>query len=163
MPSGVTILARGVSTLEGLIANLDPDINLIELLSQRFTQDKMHDLDWKQTALHSARALYESAQKSLSTPALVNDALRAALKGELKCKVETLPAPGESEAKERRFQQFNHTLLYCAGILGASVLALAPVEPLWLGLPWPSVTGFVLIGLFAAARSLLKWKQRRHR
>ena len=163
LPSGVTMLARGVSTLEGLIANLDPDINLIELLSQRFAQDKMHDLDWKQTALHSARALYESAQKSLSTPALVNDALRAALKGELKCKIETLPGPGVSEAKERSSQRLNHTLLYCAGILGASILALAPVEPRCFGLPWPSVAGFALIGLFATARSFQNWKHRRRR
>jgi len=161
MPAGVTMLARGVGTLEGLIADLDPDINLMELLSHRFAEETFHELDWKQTALHSVHTLYESAQKSLSTPALVNDALRAALKGELKCKIETLPAPGETEAKQRSAQQLNHTLVCCAGLLAASILALAPVEPRWFGMPWPSVTGFALIGLFAALHAFRGWKLRR--
>lgn len=99
----------------------------------------------KQTALHSARAIYESAQKSPSTPALANDALRAALKGELKCKIETLPAPGVSEATEPVPTAEPYAVIL-RGHPWRQHSGAAPVEPRWLGLPWPSVAGFALIG-----------------
>lgn len=160
MPPGVTMLGRGISTLEGLVADISPNVNVMEIVSQRFAHTAFRDIDWKQTLGRDAQSLYESAQKSLSTPALLNDALRAALKGELKLRVDQQPSPMWEQAQAQRADRLRRTLLVSACILGASLTTLAPIEPRWLGLPWISVAGFGLSGLILAWGW---WKDKRRR
>ena len=50
LPHGVTLLGRGLSTLEGLVADLSPETNLLQIVAQRFAARKLKDFDWKQAA-----------------------------------------------------------------------------------------------------------------
>ncbi len=149
LPAGVTLLGRGISTLEGLLADISPETNLMQILSQRFVKDSLRDVDWKQALIKNAGALYESVQKSLSTPALLNDALRAALKGELKLKLENPTAQEAEQAETKRAERLRHTQLYAAGILASALTTLSNVEPRWLGLPWITVAGLAATAAFA--------------
>lgn len=158
MPSGVTMLGRGVSTLEGLIADLSPQVSVLDVFSERFAQSALRKTDWKLTIGRSARAVYESAQKSLSTPALLNDALRAALKGELRLRLEEQPAYRAEQSQALRAERLRRTLLLCSLLLGSSLMTLSPVEPRWAGLPWPAVMGFSLCAGFGG---VLWWQSRR--
>ncbi len=158
MPEGVTLLARGMSTLEGLVADISPEISLMELVAQRFTQEKLRDIDWEQTVAKDARAVYESVQKSLSTPALLNDALRAALKGELKIRLDHSTALAEAEANAKRAERTRRTTLYAGGMIASAVLTLSGVQPLFCGLPWPSALGFTLLALYIAYHGWRDWR-----
>jgi ubiquinone biosynthesis protein len=160
MPAGVTMLARGVSTLEGLVADLSPEVNLMEILSQRFARQTLNDIDWKKTLGKNAKALYESAQKSLSTPALLNDVLRAALKGELKVRLENTGAQEAREAQKKQAEQLRRTLLYAACILACAVTAISGVEPRWLGLPWITVAGLAATAGLALCHRLRDWRRK---
>ncbi|MDD3214737.1 MAG: AarF/UbiB family protein, partial [Eubacteriales bacterium] len=158
MPSGVTMLARGVSTLEGLVADISPQVNLMELLSQRFQSDALRNLDVKKALLDNSRAVYESLQKSLSTPALVNDALRAALKGELKLRLDN---PGDQAARETELKQkekIRHAALFSVGVIASAIMTLSPVEPRWFGMPWIAVLGF---GCSAVYGAVSWWREKR--
>lgn len=148
LPPGVTMLGRGVSTLEGLIADISPDVNVMEIVSQRFAHTALRDIDLKQTVARDAQAVYESVQKSLSSPALLNDALRAALKGELKLRVDEQPSQASAQAQIVRADRLRRAMLASALFVGASLMTLSPVEPKWFGLPWVSVVGFVLAAGF---------------
>lgn len=159
LPAGVTMLGRGVSTLEGLIAAISPDVNLMELVSQRFVKHAFEDLDWKQLVRNNAQAVYESAQKSLSTPSLLNDVLRAALKGELKVRIDSVVDREAAAADAKRNIRFRHTLLGSACLIGASITAFAPVEPRWLGLPWISLAGYAVAFAVLAFDALRYRKQ----
>ena len=157
MPPGITLLARGVSTLEGLVADLSPDVNVMQIFSQRFAHHIFKDIDLQKVLLQNSQELYESIHKSLSTPALLNDALRAALKGELRLQVDTLQTIPTEQA--HHMEAHRRTLLICACLIGASLMTLAPIEPTWFGLPWVSVLGFTL----SAMIPLHAWvKQKRH-
>ena len=46
MPPGVTMLGRGISTLEGLVADISPNVNVMEIVSQRFAHTAFRDIDW---------------------------------------------------------------------------------------------------------------------
>jgi len=158
MPAGVTMLGRGVGTLEGLVADISPEVNLIELLSQRFAHDALRDRDWKQTFLRNAQALYESVQKSLSTPALLNDVLRAAMKGELKLRLENPAAQEAERTRAKRAERYRRTALYAAGVLGSSLMTLSPAEPKWFGLPWIAVAGFAVTIAYAVFNRIRDWR-----
>ncbi|NLI21775.1 MAG: AarF/ABC1/UbiB kinase family protein [Clostridiales bacterium] len=160
MPPGVTMLGRGVSTLEGLIAAISPETNLMEIVSQRFTKNAFQELDVRKLLARDAQSAYESVQKSLSTPALLNDALRAALRGDLRLRVDRQSTQASEQARNLRLARLRRTMLLCACLLGASLTTLAPVEPRWLGLPWIAVAGYAAAGAAAVAGWWKDWRGR---
>ena len=99
-PQGITMLGRGISTLEGVVADISPDINLLEIIAQRFARKKFSQIDWKEELYKNAQSVYETAHKLMGMPTLVNDTLRAALNGELTVRVET--ASSSAQRREER-------------------------------------------------------------
>jgi len=155
LPHGVTLLGRGISTLEGLVADLSPDTNLLEIVAQRFAARKLKGIDWKQTLAQNAQAVYESVQKSLSTPALLNDTLRSAASGNLSVRVETEPSAAQRKEAKNRAVRLNRTIVFTGLFVGSCLLALSGIAPRILGLPWPAALGFgtaALQGLYSAVQ-----------
>ncbi len=82
MPASLTMLARGLTTIEGAVAALSPDINVMQVVTARIGDDMFKNVDWRGIIQQDARAVYESAHKSLEIPALLADVMRTGLKGE---------------------------------------------------------------------------------
>jgi len=155
LPHGVTLLGRGISTLEGVVADISPETNLFQIVAQRFAARKLKDFDLKQTVVQNAQAVYESLQKSMSTPALLNDALRAVLRGDLAVRVETAPSVAAKREKKQRAERLNHTILFTGLFVGSCLLSLSGIAPRILGLPWIAAAGFgaaALYGLYCLLR-----------
>ena len=160
LPQGVTLLGRGISTLEGVAADLAPETNLMQIVAQRFTRKKLQDIDWKAFIADNAHSVYESVQKSLSTPALLNDALRSALKGELSVRVETVQPDAARREQGMRAERLNRTLIFTGLFVGSCLLTLSDVNPRVLGIPWIAALGFggsALYAVYHMARKL--WKR----
>ena len=47
MPHGLTMLARGLTHKEGILADISPDINMIGIAATRIKGDLLHTVDWK--------------------------------------------------------------------------------------------------------------------
>ncbi len=149
LPHGVTLLGRGIGTLEGLVADVSPETNLLQIVAQRFAARKLQDFDWKQTVTQNAQALYESVQKSLSTPALLNDTLRSAVNGSLAVHVETEPSAAARRENRKRAGLLNRAIVFSGLFVGSSLLTLSGTAPRMLGLPWPAALGFGACALYA--------------
>ena len=160
MPPGVTMFSRGVMTIEGVLEDVCPSVNVMDLLSQRFASETFRNIDWKKVAAMDAKAIYESVQKSLPIPALLSDTLRAAQKGELKIRFEQTRAAEQERAHERRAERHRDTALICAGVAGSSLMCLSGIAPTLLGVPWIAFAGFVATGAYAALQWLLHRQER---
>ena len=156
LPQGVTLLGRGISTLEGVVADLSPETNLLQIVAQRFARKKFKEINWKEMLAKNAQAVYESAQKSLSTPALLNDTLRAALEGNLTVRVETAPSAAARREEKRRESRLIRTIALSGLFSGSCLLTLSNITPRIFGLPWIAAAGFgaaALYGLYCLART----------
>ena len=47
MPHGLTMLARGLTHMEGVLADIAPEINMIEIASRRMANSYIKGIDWK--------------------------------------------------------------------------------------------------------------------
>ena len=88
MPSSLTMLARGLATIEGVVADLSPELNIMNVITARIGDQMFDNVDWRALLTQDARAIYESSRKSLEIPALLADILRTGLKGEANLGVE---------------------------------------------------------------------------
>ena len=82
MPHGLTMLARGLTNMEGVLADIAPQINMIEIASRHISESMWKDLDWKKELKHAGKNLYRSMHKAVEVPGLAADALHGLMKGQ---------------------------------------------------------------------------------
>ena len=116
MPGSLTMLARGLTTIEGVVAALSPEINIMSVVTARIGDDLLKNIDWRAELIQDSRALYESAHKSLEIPALLADIMRSGLKGEVDLGIEQ--HAGTDVAQLAR----ELTLKLCAALVAAALL-----------------------------------------
>ncbi len=88
MPSSLTMLARGLATIEGRRRRPQPEINVMNVVTARMGSQLLRNIDWRGEIVRDAQAVYASAHKSLEIPSLMADILRTGLKGEANLGVE---------------------------------------------------------------------------
>ena len=55
MPHGLTLLARGLTHMEGVLAAIAPDINMAEIAAARISGDFFRNFDWKKELKQKGR------------------------------------------------------------------------------------------------------------
>lgn len=150
MPPGVTMLARGLCTLQGVVADISPEVSVIGVVSERFAKSALGKIDFKSILQQDAQAVYQSSRKSLEIPSLISDTLKQAHKGELRLRMEMQHPKEETEQKNARLRQAILCALSCTLLLGGSVLTFAPLPAMLWGLNLPALIG-LLSGVGMAA------------
>jgi len=142
MPSGVSMLARGVLTIEGVLSRVSPETSLMSILASRVSGTMLHDKNLKDELVHSGKALYAFGRRSLGLPGQMSDFLRLASKGQTRLGVEIVG----SEAPMARFDRIMNRLIVgivnAAAVIGSSILCTTDMNPKLLGIPLLGVLGF---------------------
>ena len=115
MPSELAMLPRGLATIEGLIADLAPQTNILAILQARIEHTMLKDFDFKAELIHDARAFYASAHKAVEIPALAADLLRLMLKGDTNFEIE------HHVGKDTKDLVLNIVRKICAALLAAAL------------------------------------------
>ena len=149
MPAGMTLLSRGVLTLEGLLRTLSPDVSVLSLMKEHFRQHMLDDFSLREEGIQFLQDLHGSFGKTARLPGQLSDALRTFARGESRINAEVRGVPGWTPALVRRLVC---GLLGGAGVIAFAIVCTAGDLPLWLGLPapaWPLLAGSCALGCAA--------------
>ena len=160
MPQGVSMLARAFAHIEGLLAGISPDINMIDIAIDRMQEAFIHEFNIKKELGSFARKMYRSTNKGVELPSLMADALRDYLNGEAKTNL-TMQISGpfaELVASSVR----NLVIGMClAGLLvGSAIICVTDMEPKILGIPFLGFIGFSIASsmtTFLIMRYFIRW------
>lgn len=144
MPKGVTMLARGVITLEGVLAMLAPDINIVQIMVGHMSKERFTDFNPKRETLELARDGYRAGRSLLELPPLLSDLFKMTVKGETKINLELTG----SEEPLKRLDQMINKLVICiitaALLIGSSFISTTNMTPKILGIPALGVLGYMV-------------------
>ena len=84
MPHGLTMLARGLTHMEGVLANIAPDINMVEIARARLAADFLHNFNFKKELKSTGRSLLKSVRKMIDIPSMTTDLMDEFMKGQTK-------------------------------------------------------------------------------
>ena len=82
MPHGLTMLARGLANMEGVLAEISPQINMVEIAAARMKESFLTKEQWKKEIKNDAKRLYRSLHKAMDIPSLAADILQGHMKGQ---------------------------------------------------------------------------------
>lgn len=144
LPAGMSMLARGCATLEGVLADISPELSLVEIASKRVAETLSKKINWKQEFTHTGRTVYESSKKSLEIPALASDVLKLLMKGRAKINLEIGGSDGFADAIANIVENLIGALLIGALIIASSIMTLGDMQPRILGIPAWSLAGYLM-------------------
>lgn len=144
LPGGLSMLGRSISILQSLLAKLNPDLNLLAVLSGHLRRDGLGKRSLADRLEEGGRSLLASGQKALDIPAQVSDLLKATVKGQTRLNLDLMGA----EEPLRRIEQMTGRL-----VLAVLIAALLLSGSLLLGLA--AGQGMALLG--GACYALAVW------
>ena len=160
LPGSYTLLARAVIAIEGVIEQLCPNLNLMEILSNKLIDRVKKNFDLKQTLIDAGKGLLGTGKKVAQIPGLAAEALNGVVKGRTKLNMEVTGLDEVGKDLGGFVKYIVLAVFACVMFIGGCVLASVNIEPKTpTGLPLLSVVFLVFsiaLGIFSIIRMTKK-------
>ena len=129
LPGKYTMLVRSIATIEGVIEQLCPELNLFQQITDKLMDRVKKNLDVKQELIAAGKDILGVSKKVAKMPELGYDALNGLVKGRTKMNLELL-------GYEEIFNRINDTtknvilaVFACVLFIGSCVLSSTDLKP----------------------------------
>ena len=82
IPPSLTMLMRGLSTAEGVVADLSPETNILEVAGARFAASRLKDMNFRDQLKKDSLTVWKGMHKAIELPALLSEVMNSLLKNE---------------------------------------------------------------------------------
>ncbi|MEE8721383.1 MAG: AarF/UbiB family protein [Eggerthellaceae bacterium] len=142
LPASITMLARGLVTLEGTIRMISDQVNIMDVV-RTYTADQFSLDEVKQHARSVIGASIDSVEALASLPAKANDTLDMLQKGQVKVEAHMGFDKVFRAELSGSIDHFALAVMAVGLFIGSCVLCLSSLEPQLLGVPVLGIVGFV--------------------
>jgi len=129
LPGKYTMLVRSIATIEGVIEQLCPELNLFQLITDKLMDRLKKNLDVKQELVSAGKDILGVGKKVAKMPELAYDALNGLVKGRTKVNIEL-------SSYEEILSKLNETtkniilaVFACVLFIGSCILSSTNIKP----------------------------------
>lgn len=144
MPHGLTMLARGLTHMEGVIADICPDINMVDIAAARMADRLYLEKNWKKALKKSGKSVYRSFLKALDIPALTADIMHSFLKGQNRINLDLHTTDDLNDLLTTLVKKLVLGFLVTALLISSSIICTTDMEPKIWGIPALGAFGYIL-------------------
>ncbi len=162
IPKGITMLGRGLITIQGVIAALAPEINIINIVSNHVAGEAFKDFNLEKEVKNATRTAYVSTTKLVKLPQQLSEVLKIASKGHLKLNLEFTSAEEPLGIIDKMVNKLVMGIIITGLLISSSLICTTGMTPKLLDIPALGVLGFIialilgLILLYSLFKSV-KW------
>lgn len=164
LPHGVSMLCRGLTHIQGVLAVISPDINMMQIAVNRYTEDFLKNINWKSEFQKQARIVYRSINKGIEIPGLVTDILKEHLEGQSVVNIDLHSSEDLTNVISAAIRNIVVGLCVAALLIASSVICTTDMTPKILGIPALGFAGYafaMVVSIFLTVRYL--WSKRKKR
>ena len=162
LPGKFTMLVRSIATIEGVLEEFCPKLNLFSLLTNRFMERAKKSFDLKAELTAGGKEALTMGKKAIKIPVLASDALNTFVKGRSKVTLEVTGYDDLLKKGSRTLKNLVLALFACVLFIGSCILCTADVGPKTAnGMPLIAGLGLVVsvgLGIFVIKRMSKKKK-----
>lgn len=142
MPHGLTMLARSMAHMEGVLTEISPEINLIEIAAEQLKSQFLEEENWKKELRSGGKSLYRSFRKAIDIPSLVTDVLQGYMKGQTRIKLDLNASDDLAWLLRKLIRNIVTGLWVMALLISSSIICTTDMRPKLWGLPALGVLGY---------------------
>ena len=164
LPHGVSMLCRGLTHIQGVLAVISPDINMMQIAVNRYTEDFLKNINWKSEFQKQARIVYRSVNKGVEIPGLVTDILKEHLEGQSVVNIDLHSSEDLTNVISAAIRNIVVGLCVAALLIASSVICTTDMTPKILGIPALGFAGYafaMVVSILLTVRYL--WSKRKKR
>ncbi|HAH79353.1 MAG TPA: ABC transporter [Ruminococcaceae bacterium] len=163
MPQGVTMLGRGLVTLEGVISRISPEINVMQVMLGHVSDSVLEEFKPAREMKKLAFELFRSGVRFPQIPSQVAELLKIGIKGQGKLNVELTSYDGPMHALDRMASRLAGALVEAGLLVASAILCASDLPKGPFGIPAAGFAGFLLALALGAglARSALRGRRRK--
>ena len=161
-PSRITMLARGVMTIEGVLSFCCPDVNFIQIAASHITSKLFQKKDLKKEMQQSARTMYMMAKKSMDIPSQISDLLKMLIKGQSKVNLDVTGAEEPIKQIDHMVDKVIICIISASLLIGSSLISTTNMKPQILDIPLFGILGFFAstgLGIWLLYGILKRWRK----
>ena len=143
MPHGLTMLARGLTHVEGVLADISPEINMVQIAAARIKEEFFGEGNWKKELRANTKNIYRSFKKSIEVPSLAADFLQGCMKGQTKINLDLHVADDLSRLLRRLVRNIVMGLWVMALLISSSIICTTDMKPKLWGIPALGALGYI--------------------
>lgn len=149
LPREFVMLAKSLAMVTGVVLQLDPETNLLELIRPRLRQMVMRRFSVQQVTKMMGVSLWHVLNILKNAPAQVRSAIRRLARGQWEVRIQHLNLDRLARELDRSSNRVALALIISSTIIGSSMMLAAQTEARIFGfeLRWFGVVGYVAAGL----------------
>ncbi|MCR4944419.1 MAG: AarF/ABC1/UbiB kinase family protein [Clostridium sp.] len=144
MPKGVSMLSRGILTIQGVIKDLCPEFNFYDIIKNYLKSDLAKEMKIQNQILDIIKQLIFSGKKATFLFGELSDLINMTIKGQSKLNLEL---KGSLESLISINNMVNKIVLGMISVglfIGSSIICITKMKPRILGIPALGFIGFLL-------------------
>ena len=144
IPGEFTMLIRSVSSIEGVLEELCPELNLFEQISSEILERVKQSFDLQQTLMGVGKDAVAMGKKASRVPGLAADVLTSIVKGRAKINLEPTGYEPIMNQITDTVTSMILTAFACIIFFGSCILCLTDIQPQTeSGMPLLAMFGFL--------------------
>lgn len=160
MPSGVFVLGKGLVTLEGVVSEVSPEINLFDVFLNHLSGEFFRNFNPADELKKSWYSVYRSGRRVLNIPSQASELLKMGIRGQTKLNVELTGSERPLRAAERMANRVALAVVEAGLLIASAMLGASGLPVCFLGIPTASAVGLALAVLLGG---WLLWDMLRHK
>lgn len=144
MPHGLTLLARGLNNIEGVLAQVSPKVNMVKIAQARMREEVFRHIDWKDELRNGSMSTYKSLKSLIGLPTLVSKMMREYSSGQTRINLDIHTSEELTHLMGRLSRHFNLGIWVMALLISSSILCTTDMQPRVFGIPVLGFIGYIL-------------------
>ena len=160
VPGEYTMLIRSIATIEGVMEQLCPELNLFEKITDKLLERAKKSFDLQQTLVTAGKDALSLGKKAAKIPVLAADVLGNISKGRAKINMELTGYQDLMDQVTGNVRNLIYALFSCVLFFGSCLLCQTQIQPKTAdGMPVIAVVGFIFsiaLGIYTVRRMAQK-------
>lgn len=144
LPHGMTMLCRGLAHMQGVLATISPEVNMLDIATSRITDDFIENMDIRSEILKYGRAFYRAADRGIEIPALTSQVMKEYLAGQSKVNITLASSKKLDELIYSSIRNVVIGLGVAALLVASSIMCTTQMEPKIWGIPLLGAIGYLV-------------------
>lgn len=148
MPKGISMLARGLVTIESTVMTLDPHTNILQIAANHVAMHLRDPEHIKKEMKSTVKKSYDALHYGLELPVRLSEVLSMMTKGRLKLNLEIMDSTIPLQTVDHMVNKLVVGIVSAGLLMASSILCTTQMTPTLFGIPAIGFVGyFTAVGL----------------
>ena len=143
MPKGVSMLARGLVTIESTVMMVDQNMNIVEIAARHVSQHQLKNRDIKKDLLTQVSKVYDASQSCLHIPVQISEILKMISKGHIKVNLDIMDSSVPMNSINHMVNKLTVGIVSTGLLTASSLICTTQMKPKIFGIPAIGVIGYL--------------------